>query len=178
VGAVGDTHRGTRWLRVGALSTVESRLLPEALRRWHAEGAEQGDVGVNVVTGPSAFLLSRLRRGELDLVVGRMTEAREIQDLASSTSTTSGCCWWCVPATRSPAWSPGARAPRRSSLGAAAAPDHPAPAGRQLLRAPLSGPPVAPAGDPLPAAQPRPRPGQRRHLGGPRGGGGRRPGQR
>jgi LysR family transcriptional regulator, pca operon transcriptional activator len=82
VGAVGDTHRGTRWLRVGALSTVESRLLPEALRRWHAEGAEQGDVGVNVVTGPSAFLLSRLRRGELDLVVGRMTEAREIQDLA------------------------------------------------------------------------------------------------
>jgi len=37
---------------------------------------------VNVVTGPSAFLLSRLRRGELDLVVGRMTEAREIQDLA------------------------------------------------------------------------------------------------
>ncbi|MDI5932398.1 pca operon transcription factor PcaQ [Halomonas kalidii] len=82
VGAIGDTHQGTRWLRVGALSTVESRLLPEALRRWHAEGAMHGEVGVNVVTGPSAFLLSRLRRGELDLVVGRMTEAREIQDLA------------------------------------------------------------------------------------------------
>ncbi|GEK48219.1 pca operon transcription factor PcaQ [Halomonas pacifica] len=82
VGAIDDTHRGTRWLRVGALSTVESRLLPEALRRWHAEGAPHGEVGVNVVTGPSAFLLSRLRRGELDLVVGRMTEAREIHDLA------------------------------------------------------------------------------------------------
>lgn len=82
VGAIGDTHQGTRWLRVGALSTVESRLLPEALRRWHAEGSTHGEVGVNVVTGPSAFLLSRLRRGELDLVVGRMTEAREIQDLA------------------------------------------------------------------------------------------------
>lgn len=82
VGAIDDTHRGTRWLRVGALSTVESRLLPEALRRWHAEGSPHGEVGVNVVTGPSAFLLSRLRRGELDLVVGRMTEAREIHDLA------------------------------------------------------------------------------------------------
>ncbi|PMR67478.1 pca operon transcription factor PcaQ [Halomonas heilongjiangensis] len=82
VGAIGDTHQGTRWLRVGALSTVESRLLPEALHRWHAEGSAHGEVGVNVVTGPSAFLLSRLRRGELDLVVGRMTEAREIQDLA------------------------------------------------------------------------------------------------
>ncbi|MGR4070154.1 pca operon transcription factor PcaQ [Billgrantia sp. C5P2] len=82
VAAVGDTHRGDRWLRVGALSTVESQLLPEAIRRWHAEPDGQNEVGVNVVTGSSAFLLSRLRRGELDLVVGRMTEAREIRDLA------------------------------------------------------------------------------------------------
>ncbi|MCH4563930.1 pca operon transcription factor PcaQ [Halomonas sp. EGI 63088] len=82
VGAIGDVDRGTRWLRVGALSTVESRLLPEAIRRWHAEEASRREVGINVVTGPSAFLLSRLRRGELDLVVGRMTEAREIRDLA------------------------------------------------------------------------------------------------
>ncbi|MGR2739972.1 pca operon transcription factor PcaQ [Billgrantia sp. Q4P2] len=82
VAAVGDIHRGDRWLRVGALSTVESQLLPEAIRRWHAEPDGQNDVGVNVVTGSSAFLLSRLRRGELDLVVGRMTEAREIRDLA------------------------------------------------------------------------------------------------
>lgn len=81
VQAIGDTD-GVRQLRVGALSTVESRLLPDALRGWHAEGPPHADVGVSVVTGPSAFLLSRLRRGELDLVVGRMTEAREIQDLA------------------------------------------------------------------------------------------------
>lgn len=81
VQAIGDTD-GVRQLRVGALSTVESRLLPDALRGWHAEGTPHADVGVSVVTGPSAFLLSRLRRGELDLVVGRMTEAREIQDLA------------------------------------------------------------------------------------------------
>ncbi|WP_416138951.1 pca operon transcription factor PcaQ [Halomonas sp. HK25] len=82
VSAIGDARDSVRRLRVGALSTVESRLLPEALRRWYAEGAEHADVGLNVVTGPSAFLLSRLHRGELDLVVGRMTEAREIQDLA------------------------------------------------------------------------------------------------
>lgn len=80
IGAVGEGRTGASWLRVGALSTVESRLLPEAIRRW--QQAAEGESGVNVVTGPSAFLLSRLRRGELDLVVGRMTEAREILDLA------------------------------------------------------------------------------------------------
>ncbi|TDO07679.1 LysR substrate binding domain-containing protein [Halomonas ventosae] len=80
VSALGEAHAAVRWLRVGALSTVESRLLPEAIRRW--QQAEADEAGVNVVTGPSAFLLSRLRRGELDLVVGRMTEAREIRDLA------------------------------------------------------------------------------------------------
>ncbi|MFY0991725.1 pca operon transcription factor PcaQ [Halomonas sp. C05BenzN] len=79
VSALGETRDAIRWLRVGALSTVESRLLPEAIQRW--QQAEAGETGVNVVTGASAFLLSRLRRGELDLVVGRMTEAREIRDL-------------------------------------------------------------------------------------------------
>jgi len=79
VGAVGEGRTGASWLRVGALSTVESRLLPEAILHWQA--GMVGECGVNVVTGPSAFLLSRLRRGELDLVVGRMTEAREIVDL-------------------------------------------------------------------------------------------------
>ncbi|MCE8005133.1 pca operon transcription factor PcaQ [Billgrantia ethanolica] len=82
VAAVGDVRLGAHDLRVGALSTVESRLLPEAIRRWHAAPGGQNAVGVNVVVGASAFLLSRLRRGELDLVVGRMTEAREIRDLA------------------------------------------------------------------------------------------------
>ncbi len=80
VAAIGEGRATASWLKVGALSTVESRLLPEAILRWQA--ATEGECGVNVVTGPSAFLLSRLRRGELDLVVGRMTEAREILDLA------------------------------------------------------------------------------------------------
>jgi|TARA_B100000700_G_scaffold267573_3_gene307496 LysR family pca operon transcriptional activator len=80
IDAVGDAHQSTRWLHVGALSTVESRLLPRAIRHWQAAQPLES-VGVDVVTGRSAFLLSQLRLGELDLVVGRMTEAREIRDL-------------------------------------------------------------------------------------------------
>lgn len=80
VDALQAVQAGAHWLRVGTLSTVESRLLPEALRRWQANTTTER--GAQVVTGTSAFLLSRLRRGELDVVVGRMTEAREIQDLS------------------------------------------------------------------------------------------------
>lgn len=80
VDALQAVQKGAHWLRVGALSTVESRLLPEALRRWQLNTATEQ--GAQVVTGTSAFLLSRLRRGELDVVVGRMTEARDIHDLS------------------------------------------------------------------------------------------------
>lgn len=82
VSAIGDAHRGARWLRIGALSTVESRLLPMAIKRWHTTPPlGHNDTCLSVVSGASAYLLSRLRLGELDLVVGRMTEAREIGDL-------------------------------------------------------------------------------------------------
>lgn len=80
VDALQAVQKGADWLRVGALSTVESRLLPEALHRWQLNTTT--DRAAQVVTGTSAFLLSRLRRGELDVVVGRMTEAREIHDLS------------------------------------------------------------------------------------------------
>ncbi|MDR5905329.1 pca operon transcription factor PcaQ [Franzmannia qiaohouensis] len=80
VGAVSAAQGSGEWLRVGALSTVESQLLPRAILRWQA-ALEAPDSGVKVVTGASAYLLSQLRAGELDLVVGRMTEAREIRDL-------------------------------------------------------------------------------------------------
>ena len=82
VGAVEEAHQREHWLRVGVLSTVESQLLPQVLCRWHADDVTFSEVSINVVTGSSAFLLSRLHRGELDVVVGRMTEAREIKDLA------------------------------------------------------------------------------------------------
>ncbi|MBF60097.1 pca operon transcription factor PcaQ [Halomonas sp. FeN2] len=80
VDAIQAVQTGSHWLRVGTLSTVESWLLPEALRRWQMSTTTER--GAQVVTGTSAFLLSRLRRGELDVVVGRMTEAREIHDLS------------------------------------------------------------------------------------------------
>lgn len=79
VTAIGDGQGIERRVRVGALSTVETRFLPRAIERLHARHA---DIGVQIVGGPSAYLLSRLRAGELDLVVGRMTAAREIRDLA------------------------------------------------------------------------------------------------
>ncbi|SEN24468.1 LysR family transcriptional regulator, pca operon transcriptional activator [Pseudomonas sp. ok272] len=65
--------------RLGVLSTVESLLVPEVICRLHARHPA---LVVSVVTGPSAYLLSRLRVGELDLVVGRMTDSPQILGLA------------------------------------------------------------------------------------------------
>lgn len=65
-------------LRLGVLSTVESLLVPEAVRRLHAR---HPSLVASVVTGPSAWLLSQLHLGELDLVVGRMTDSPQIQGL-------------------------------------------------------------------------------------------------
>ncbi|NWB96816.1 pca operon transcription factor PcaQ [Pseudomonas gingeri] len=64
--------------RLGVLSTVESLLVPEVVCRLHARHPA---LVVSVVTGPSAYLLSRLRVGELDLVVGRMTDSPQILGL-------------------------------------------------------------------------------------------------
>ncbi|WP_423822012.1 LysR substrate-binding domain-containing protein [Salinisphaera sp. SPP-AMP-43] len=66
-------------IRLGALSNVEGGLLPETLAELHRE---QPDLRVEVDTGTSAALLTRLRLGELDLVIGRMSEAQEIRDLS------------------------------------------------------------------------------------------------
>ena len=66
-------------VRLGALSTVESSLLPDVVRRLHAQHAA---LVVSVVSGPSAYLLGQLRSGELDLVVGRMTDAPQIEGLS------------------------------------------------------------------------------------------------
>ncbi|WP_353981059.1 LysR substrate-binding domain-containing protein [Salinicola endophyticus] len=65
-------------VRLGALSSVEQGLLPLALVRLAQTlpGAR-----VQVTTGSSAYLLSRLGLGELEMVVGRMSEAREIRGL-------------------------------------------------------------------------------------------------
>ncbi len=66
-------------VRLGVLSTVESSLLPDVVRRLHQQHAA---LVVSVVTGPSAHLLDQLRVGALDLVVGRMTDSPQIEGLS------------------------------------------------------------------------------------------------
>ena len=65
-------------VRLGVLSTAEGAFLPEVVRRLHERHSA---LVLSVVTGPSAHLLSQLRVGELDLVVGRMTDSPQIQGL-------------------------------------------------------------------------------------------------
>ena len=65
-------------VRLGALSNVEGGLLPAVLEHLHRTHPQ---MRIEVDTGTSAALLARLRLGELDLVLGRMSEAEEIRDL-------------------------------------------------------------------------------------------------
>ncbi|EIK97966.1 LysR family transcriptional regulator [Pseudomonas sp. M47T1] len=65
-------------VKVGVLSTVESLLMPEVLCRLNERHAA---LIVSVATGPGAHLLSQLHVGELDLVIGRMTDSPQIQGL-------------------------------------------------------------------------------------------------
>jgi LysR family pca operon transcriptional activator len=66
-------------LRLGVLSTVESSLLPDVVRRLHERHAA---LVVSVVTGQGNHLLDQLRAGELDLVVGRMADSPRIEGLS------------------------------------------------------------------------------------------------
>ena len=65
-------------IRVGALPTVASVLLPKAISQLHET---YPDLGVHVVTGVNDALLEGIRVGELDLVVGRMTDPDVLQGL-------------------------------------------------------------------------------------------------
>lgn len=58
-------------VRLGALPTVGSALLPDALARLRARYPH---LGVQVSTGPNHVLVDALRAGDLDLVLGRMAE--------------------------------------------------------------------------------------------------------
>ncbi|PXA98468.1 pca operon transcription factor PcaQ [Nostoc sp. 3335mG] len=58
-------------VKVGALPSVSARILPAAVRHFTAD-----DPGVHtrIITGPNTYLLSLLRTGDVDLVIGRMAE--------------------------------------------------------------------------------------------------------
>ena len=64
-------QRGKARLSVGVLPTVATSILPSAVKRFRQSGL---DATLNLVTGPNSLLLSQLRVGELDLVVGRLAE--------------------------------------------------------------------------------------------------------
>jgi LysR family pca operon transcriptional activator len=66
-------------VRVGALPTVSGGMLPAVTFRFTAQ---QTRYRVRVVTGPNDYLLSLLRGGELDIVLGRMAEPDEIAGLS------------------------------------------------------------------------------------------------
>lgn len=58
-------------IKIGALPSVSARILPEAVRQ-HCR-VEAG-VNTRIITGPNGYLLSLLRTGDVDLVIGRMAE--------------------------------------------------------------------------------------------------------
>jgi LysR family pca operon transcriptional activator len=59
-------------IRVGALPTVSSLIMPRAIELFLQEQPERR---IRIVTGENAAILEQLRQGELDLVVGRLAGA-------------------------------------------------------------------------------------------------------
>lgn len=72
------THESTT-VRVGALPTVSARILPTAVTAFTAEGS---GVHTRIVTGPNDYLLTLLRTGDVDFVIGRMAEPEAMAGLS------------------------------------------------------------------------------------------------
>lgn len=66
-------------LRIGALPTAATRLMPEAALDFTKAFP---DCSLRVSTGPNWMLLSQLRAGQLDMVVGRMAGATAMEGLS------------------------------------------------------------------------------------------------
>lgn len=66
-------------LRIGALPTVSTRIMPKVMNAFLAT-----DTGsrVKIVTGENAVLMEQLRLGELDLVVGRLAAPEKMTGLS------------------------------------------------------------------------------------------------
>jgi LysR family pca operon transcriptional activator len=56
-------------IRIGALPTVSTRIMPEAMKLFLTEGSP---ARIKIVTGENAVLMEQLRVGDLDLMVGRL----------------------------------------------------------------------------------------------------------
>ncbi len=72
-------QRGKVRISIGVLPTVATSVLPKAVQRFRQGGI---DITLNLVSGPNSMLLSQLRVGELDLVVGRLAEPERMTGLS------------------------------------------------------------------------------------------------
>ena len=70
IDAVSGTHHASI-VKVGALPTVSARILPRAVEAFTAQGQS---AHARIITGPNGYLLSLLRTGDVDLVIGRMAD--------------------------------------------------------------------------------------------------------
>ncbi|MBS8259193.1 pca operon transcription factor PcaQ [Roseibium polysiphoniae] len=70
---------GESYLNVGVLPSVAARIVPDAVQTFQSESVE---TTLTLITGPNTFLLSRLRVGELDLVVGRLADPEQMAGLS------------------------------------------------------------------------------------------------
>ncbi len=66
-------------VRIGALPTVSTRIMPHAMSLFLAEKTGSQ---VKIVTGENAVLMEQLRVGELDLVVGRLAAPEKMSGLS------------------------------------------------------------------------------------------------
>lgn len=77
-----DAARGTHdaaTVRIGALPTVSAHILPDAVRAFTEDNA---GVTTRITTGPNSYLLSLLRTGDVDIVIGRMAEPNSMLGLS------------------------------------------------------------------------------------------------
>ncbi|MEO8683881.1 MAG: pca operon transcription factor PcaQ [Devosia sp.] len=70
IDAASGSHEAAM-VKVGALPTVSARILPGAVQAFTADGT---GAHTRIITGPNAYLLSLLRTGDVDLVIGRMAD--------------------------------------------------------------------------------------------------------
>lgn len=98
VSMVGDDGANTDIaFSVGALPTVSAHVLPRALAEVMTR---YGAMRPRVVTGPNDVLMSQLRLGDLDLVIGRMPDPETMRASPSSIFIPSGSRWWSGRTTR------------------------------------------------------------------------------
>ncbi|WP_068109343.1 pca operon transcription factor PcaQ [Tropicimonas marinistellae] len=72
-------QRGSVTLSIGALPSVAARLMPEVVHEYRDLAP---DVTLRITDGPHGFLIDLLRRGRLDLVIGRLGQPDTMQGIS------------------------------------------------------------------------------------------------